>query len=80
MLSENEIVNVFLNKIGEQPEQLQIEEYSTYSLEELTAVLDRRLLIENDPAMYDKITENYNNYMTASETDKHNWDFTKLFD
>lgn len=80
MLSENEIVNVFLNKIGEQPEQLQIEEYSTYSLEELTAVLDRRLLIENDPAMYDKITENYNNYMTASETDKHNWDFTKPFD
>lgn len=80
MLTENEIVAVFLNKIGEQPEQLQIEEYSTYSLEELTAVLDRRLLIENDPAMYDKITENYNNYMTASATDKHNWDFTKLFD
>lgn len=80
MLTENEIVAVFLNKIGEQPEQSQIEEYSTYSLEELTAVLDRRILIENNPDMYDKMVENYNNYMSASETDKHNWDFTKLFD
>jgi hypothetical protein len=80
MLTEQEIVNVFLNKIGEQPEQSQIEEYSTYSLEELTAVLDRRILIENNPDMYDKMVENYNNYMSASATDKHNWDFTKPFD
>jgi hypothetical protein len=80
MLTEQEIVNVFLNKIGEPPEQSQIEEYSTYSLEELTAVLDRRILIENNPDMYDKMVENYNNYMSASATDKHNWDFTKPFD
>jgi hypothetical protein len=80
MLTEQEIVNVFLNKIGEQPEQSQIEEYSTYSHEELTAVLDRRILIENNPDMYDKMVENYNNYMSASATDKHNWDFTKPFD
>lgn len=80
MLTENEIINAFLNKIGEQPEQSQIEEYSTYSLEELIAILDRRLLIENNPDMLNKIAENYNNYMKASEEDKRNWDFTKLLD
>ena len=80
MLTENEIINAFLNKIGEQPEPSQIEEYSTYSLEELNAILDRRLLIENNPDMIKKITENYNNYMNASVADRLNWNFTNLLD
>lgn len=75
MLTENDIVNAFLDKIGEQPEQSQIEEYATYSLEELNAILDRRILIETNPNMLNNIAEDYKNYMNASEEDKRNWNF-----
>lgn len=80
MLTENEIVDLFVNKIGEQPEPSQIEEYSTYSLEKLTEILDRRILSENNPDMLNKIVENYNNYMNASEANRRNWNFTNLLD
>lgn len=80
MLTENEIVDLFVNKIGEQPEPSQIEEYSTYSLEKLTEILDRRILIENNPDMLNKIVENYNNYMNASEANRRNWNFNNLLD
>jgi uncharacterized protein YsxB (DUF464 family) len=75
MLTENDIVNTFLNKIGQPPEQSQIEEYATYSLEELNAILDRRILIKTNPDMLNNIAEDYKNYINASEKDKHNWNF-----
>lgn len=75
MLTENEIVDLFVNKIGEQPEPSQIKEYRTHTLEELNAILDRRMLIENDPSILNTVAEDYNNYLNASSADRQNWDF-----
>jgi hypothetical protein len=78
MLTDQEIKNMFNVKLGILPEELQIEQYKTYSFEELTAVLDRRIAIENDPTILDKIAKDYFNYINAPEEDRRTWNFNNL--
>lgn len=75
MLTKNNIINAFTNKIGKLPKPSQIKEYRTHTLEELNAILDRRMLIENNPSILNTVAEDYNNYLNASSADRQNWDF-----
>lgn len=75
MLTEQEIIDVFLHKVQEQPDSSQIEAYQHLSIEELNAILDRRIAIENnlDPTYLERLKENYQQYLAASPEERLNW-------
>lgn len=75
MLTNQEIIELFKNKVGEIPDEQQIEEYNNYSFDELTVILDRRIAIERDPTYFQRLAENYQLYLEASLEEKAQWKF-----
>lgn len=75
MLTEQEVIEIFSNKIGETPEPLQIEEYKNYTIEDLNTVLDRSVAISQDPTFYERVAEDYQKYLNATPEERLNWKF-----
>ena len=75
MLTEQEIIDLFMDKVGETPEPIQIEAYKSYTKTELTAVLDRRIAAELDPTYSQRVAEDYMKYMYATPEEQSMWKF-----
>jgi hypothetical protein len=75
MLTEQQVVEIFVNKIGETPEMGQIEEYKNYTADELTTVLDRAIAINQDPTFCERVAEDYKKFMAATHDERLNWKF-----
>lgn len=75
MLTEQEIIDAFMNKVQEHPDSTQIAAYQDLSTEELNEILDRRIAIENniDPTYLERLAENYQQYLAATPEEKLNW-------
>lgn len=75
MLTEQQIIEAFISKINQPPDEFQIEAYKELSLEKLNEILDRRAAIENnvDPTYYDRLRENFQAYLEATPEQKQNW-------
>ena len=75
MLTEQEIIDTFLNKVQEHPDSSQIEAYQHLSIEELNEILDRRIAIENniDPTYFERLKENYQQYLAATPEERLDW-------
>lgn len=77
MLTEQEIINAFMNKIGSPPEPEQIEAYKDTTIENLERILNRRLALEQnlDPTLPQRIAENYYQYLYATPEEQSVWNF-----
>jgi hypothetical protein len=75
MLTNDEITNAFISKVGEPPEPVQLEVYRDFTLEDLHIVLDRRIAIENDPTYYQRLAENYLEFQYATPEQQRLWKF-----
>jgi hypothetical protein len=75
MLTEQEIVDIFLSKVNEHPGEILIEEYKNLSIEELNEILDRRIAIDNnlDPTFNQRLQDDYKAYLAASPEERQNW-------
>lgn len=72
-LTAQQIEKMFMDKVGELPDQSQIDVYANYSIEELTTVLNRRIAIEKDPTYYQRLAEDHTRYMAASLEEQQAW-------
>jgi hypothetical protein len=77
MLTENEIINLFLIKLGEEPDSTQLEVYKLCSHEELEKILNRRIAIEQDSTYSQRISENYLKFLEATVEEQQNWKFVE---
>ncbi len=75
MLTDQEIIDAFMNKVGEPPEDIQLETYREYTIEDLNKVLDRRLAISQDPTYYQRLYENYMEYQYATPEQQSMWKY-----
>ena len=73
MLTENEIINLFLIKLGEEPDSAQFEVYKLCSHEELEKILDRRIAIDNDPTFAQRVAEDYIKFLSATPEEQCVW-------
>ena len=73
MLSDQDITDAFVTRVGEPPDQAQLAAYRNYTIEELHAVLDRRLAIEQDPTYVQRVAEDYQKFMAATEEERAVW-------
>lgn len=75
MLTEQEIVDIFLSKVNEHPGEILIEEYKNLSIEELNEILDRRIAIDNnlDPTFNQRLQDDYKAYLAATPEERVNW-------
>lgn len=75
MLTSQQVVDAFMERVGERPEPIQIELYMTYTMEELERVLNRRAALEQnlDPTFMPRIIENYYQYMYATPDERKVW-------
>lgn len=72
-LTAQQIEQLFMDKVGELPDQSQIYTYANYSIEELTTVLNRRIAAEKDPTYYQRVAEDHIRYMAASLEEQQAW-------
>lgn len=77
MLTSQQVVDLFVERVGERPEPIQIELYMTYTLEELERVLNRRVAMEQnlDPTFMQRVIENYYQYMYATPEERRVWNY-----
>jgi hypothetical protein len=75
MLTNEEITNAFISKVGEPPEPVQLDVYRDYTIEALHVVLDRRKAIESDPTYYQRLAENYLEFQYATPEQQSLWKF-----
>ena len=75
MLTDQEITDAFINKLGEPPEEVQLEIYRDFTIEDLNKVLDRRLAIEQDPTFTQRVAEDYIKFMYATPEEQSLWTY-----
>ncbi len=75
MLTDQEIIDAFVGKVNEHPNEIQIRAYQELSLEQLYEILDRRIAIENnvDATYQDRLRENFQAYLAATPEQRVNW-------
>lgn len=75
MLTEQEIIDAFLLKVNQQPDQVQLEAYQELTMEQLNEILDRRVAIENnlDPTYQDRLRESFQAYLAATPEQQRDW-------
>lgn len=75
MLSDKEITDAFINKLGSPPEPVQLEVYRDFTIEDLNIVLDRRLAIEQDPTFHQRVAEDYMKFLYATPEEQSLWKY-----
>ena len=73
MLTDEEIIVNFQSKLGEVPNNHDLDYYRSCTMEEFLIKLDKRLAIKNDPTFARRLAANYRAYMKASEEERKNW-------
>ncbi len=75
MLTEQEIVDIFLSRVNEHPGEVLIEAYKNLSIDQLNEILDRRLAVDNnvDPTYQQRLREDYQTYLAATPEQRANW-------
>ena len=73
MLTRQQIIDTFVQGINEIPSDGLIEVYSTFTQEQLDAVIARNIAIRNDPTFTERVAADYQNYMAATEEERAAW-------
>jgi len=75
MLTDDQITSLFLEIVNEEPDSNQLLLFRNSTVEKLTWLLNRRLAVERDPTYTQRLAENYQQYLAASDEEKTNWQY-----
>lgn len=73
MLTRQQVIDTFLQGINEIPTDSLIEVYCGFTQQQLDTVIARNIAIRNDPTFTQRLAEDYNNYMAATEEERAVW-------
>jgi hypothetical protein len=73
MLTKEQIIDIFVNKINELPNEVQLQIYESYTEEDLHKVLDRNLAIRKDPTYGTRLAEDYIKFLAATPEEQSIW-------
>lgn len=75
MLTDEQITSMFLEIINEAPDETQLSIYRNSTIEKLTWALNRKLAIDRDPTYTQRLAENFQQYMAATDEEKAVWQY-----
>lgn len=75
MLTRQQIIDTFVNGINETPGDELIEVYQTFTQEQLDAVIARNIAARSDPTYTQRMIEDYQRYMAATDEERASWKY-----
>ena len=73
MLTRQQVIDTFVAGINEIPGDELIEAYEQFTQEQLDTVIARNLAIRNDPTFAQRVAEDYQRYLAATEEERAVW-------
>ena len=75
MLTRQQIIDTFVTGINETPADELIEAYQQleFTQEQLDEVIARNIAIKSDPTYTQRVADDYQRYMAASEEERASW-------
>jgi hypothetical protein len=73
MLTRQQIIDTFVNGINETPSDDQIEVYLSFTQEQLDAVIARNIAARSDATYAQRVAEDYQRYMAATDAERASW-------
>ena len=77
MLTKQQVIDTFVNGIGETPTDDQIELYLPFTQEQLDAVIARNIAARLDATYIQRMVEDHQRYMAATDEERASWKFVE---
>ena len=73
MLTRQQVIDTFVAGINEIPGDELLEAYEQFTQEQLDTVIARNIAIRNDPTFAQRVAEDYQRYLAATEEERAVW-------